>query len=111
MKNSFAKLVVVIIICCISTLTYAQSWSTSGDTISSSGYVKATHLNVTGSVFMKGLVSDTTADLLGISKQGNVFSLNGVNMINVLYPTAPVALTCGLTTPQWYKQPITGENS
>lgn len=110
MKNSVVKILFVTFGVTICVSTYAQSWSTNGDTISSSGYVKAVDLTVTGSnVIMKGLVIDTNTDLLAITKQGKISPLSNAGLNSFLYPdglniTLPLLDQCPSSLPQWYQQ-------
>lgn len=68
----------------------AQNWTTTGDTISSNGVVKATDLTVIGNqVLMPGLVMDTNTRIMGIDKHGHVSALSISAIIGIIAPPFP----------------------
>lgn len=90
-----------------------QSWTVSGDTVSSTGTVKAANLNIYGTcVKFTGLITDTATDLLGLSTAGKVSTLNGPTLSAVLYKTAPPLVSaCDTANPLWYKQAPFGNSA
>ncbi len=84
----------IIIISCKTSLAQS-SWTTSADTVSTTGYVK-----------ISGIVTDTTTDFMGIDKHGKLLALNGHTLNNVLYPIVPIITTCDTNNPIWYKKYI-----
>jgi len=86
----------------------AQSWTITGDTISSTGTVKAAYLNVTGNcVKMPGIVADTNTDLMGIAKNGKVNPLTGSALSAILFPPVPHPFTpgpCASNVATWLTQ-------
>lgn len=103
---------VSVLILCLTIFTCkvsnAQSWTTTGDTVSSTGTVKAADLNIYGTcVKFTGILVDTNTDLLGINKLGKVAPLTGSALNAILYPVAPLHYSpgpCASNTPYWFTQ-------
>jgi hypothetical protein len=85
----------IIIISCQTGFAQTPSWTTSSDTISTTGYVK-----------MSGLVTDTTTDFMGIDKHGKLVPLKGGSQESIMYPFVLPLTPCDSAQPEWYRQGI-----
>jgi hypothetical protein len=74
----------IIIVSCQT--SQAQSWTTSADTVSSTGMIKAAGLNIYGNlVKMPGIVTDTHTDIMAIDIHGNVTPLTQAALNSIIY--------------------------
>ena len=85
----------IILISCKTGFAQTPAWTTSVDTVSTTGYVK-----------VPAIVTDTTTDFMGIDKHGKLIGLNGIGLNNIQYPPLPTSSVCDTNTPLWYKSHV-----
>jgi len=90
----------IILISCKTGFAQTPAWTTSVDTVSTTGYVK-----------ISGIVTDTVTDFMGIDKHGKLTALHGLALNNVLYPPLPIITTCDTNNPVWYKKALHNEGA